>query len=396
MSQQSRHKNALSFSSKLLLLLLALFPVVPMPIAGGVPILITLLVCLVVMNIIRGELVYIENSVLIFLVLTVLLLIWESITALYHSTDKDLQFVLARGLWISVAFIVSVSCGPWVSRGRVDIFAKLLSLSILVLLVAMAMESAFYPTRDIGRQLGLINIPIPRATGVPNSDGKLGTFLVICFAFGLFVKHNVGKNYRVVLIVGPLLGLVFTQSRSTLLALTVTFGIYWVSSIFSKNNIKSAIFKITTILLAIIVVLYFSELILNSIVGEGIYRRNVFSRADHFHYGLAEFSNNPLFGSGANSLREFDDTSGIHNTIIGMSVKSGMLAAMLIGAIIIYPTWVFRKYKGVSSYTLACTCGILTEHMLYPGFINEFLIFSLLVPLAARNSIRRSSVNQNI
>lgn len=386
MNRTTRNSGSLNLTSKLMILLLALFPVVPMPIAGGVPIQIALLGCIISLLVVRKGSLFLNKSISIYLLLAILLLGWEAITATYHASDKDFQYVLGRGLWLTMSTIVAFAFGPWVRKGRLDVVSKILSIGLLILLVAMTIESVFFPAREVGRQLGTINIPFPRATGVPNSDGKIGTFLVICFAYYLFVRPDLSVVQRILLQFGPILGLLFTQSRSTLLALAVTFGIYWVAKTLAKHHLRQAVFRLLVISLALGAFYTYQDIIISSLVGEGIYQKNVYARASHFHYGLREFSDNPIFGAGANSIREFDDKSGIHNTVMAMSVKSGIVGGLLISCIILFPAWIFRKRRGIAPYAFACSAGVFTEHMLYPGFINEFLIFSLLVPITVYNS----------
>ena len=369
--------------------LLALYPLVPMPIAGGTKYQIALLCALGVLYILRGQFLSIGKPQFIFLCLSFLLLTWEIIAASFHGSDQDFLYVLGRGLWILNSFLVVIVSAPWVRQGRLDILVWLISLSLLFLLCAMVIESTFFPKREIGRQLGAINIPFPRATGVPNSDGKIGTFLIICWSFYLFVRPVTARWQSLVLGFGPILGLAFLQSRSTLMAFAVTFAIYQIVKWASSRSLVVTTIRSGFLVATLILVFGYSNQIIGALTGEGIYYKNVEARFTHIEYGFSEITEAPLFGAGAHSVRDESTESGIHNTTLAMSVKSGIPAGILITLITLGPILIFRRVKFITGYVAACSLGVMTEHLWYPGFINEFLIFSLLLPLTVCNFERQ-------
>lgn len=369
--------------------LLALYPLVPMPIAGGTKYQIALLCALGVLYILRGQFLTIERPQFIFLCLSFSLLIWEIIAASAHGRDADFLYVFGRGLWIFNTLLVVIIAAPWVRQGRLDILVWLISISLLLLLFAMVIESTFFPKRELGRQLGAINIPFPRATGVPNSDGKIGTFLVICWSFYLFVRPTTAKWQSLVLGLGPILGLAFTQSRSTLMAFAVTFAIYQMVKWSASRSAIMTTIRSVFLVAALILMFSYSNQILGALTGEGIYYRNVESRFTLMDYALHEISQAPLVGSGIYAVTEQSTGAGIHNTVLAMSVKSGIPAGILITLIILGPMLIFRRIKFITGYVAACSLGVMTEHLWYPGFINEFLIFSLLIPATVYNFERR-------
>lgn len=375
----------LGVSNWLAVFLLALYPLVPMPIAGGTKYQIVLLCALGILYVFRGQFLMIERPQFIFLCLSFLLLTWEIITASFHGTDEDFLYVFGRGLWILNTLLVVVTAAPWVRQGRLDVLVWLISLSLLLLLSAMVIESTFFPKREFGRQLGVINIPFPRATGVPNSDGKIGTFLIICWSFYLFVRPKTAKWQSLVLAVGPILGLAFTQSRSTLMAFAVTFGVYQIVKWSSTKSPVMAIIRSVFLIGILIFSFSYSNQILSALTGEGIYYSNVESRFTLAEYGFTEISQAPLLGSGIQSVTEQSTGAGIHNTLLAMSVKSGIPGGILIGLIILGPILILRRVKFITGYVAACSLGVMSEHMWYPGFINEFLIFSLLLPVTVFN-----------
>jgi len=59
-----------------------------------------------------------------------------------------------------------------------------------------------------------------------------------------------------------------------------------------------------------------------------------------------------------------------------MAVKSGILAGLAATVLIVAPIFLFHRKGDFTYFKFAVCLGILTEHMLYPGFINEFIIIN--------------------
>ena len=192
-----------------------------MPVAGGIPLLLAAMTLLMLLSIrphLSGTLIVHPPLIGIFCC-ALLMLGWETFAALFHYTMRDLELIAARGVWILLGFgYLTLLTGQGPER-TARILSTLLLIGCTSLLTAMAMESAFYPTHEVGRQLGTLNVPWPRATGVPQSDGKIGVYL--CLASVFFVV-GFANTRRWTMLLGLLVSvapIAFTQSRSTLLGL---------------------------------------------------------------------------------------------------------------------------------------------------------------------------------
>lgn len=362
-----------------LIALLALFPVVPMPIAGGTPIAVGLMAVMLVTLIATGRPLVVDGSDVAIIVASLLLLFLEGITVLRFDTAEDMNYLLGRAYWVTLLVVTILVVNSEIRSGNLKFLPHALFWGLLVLIVAMAMESAFYPQFDKGRDFQTFALPWPRATGVPNSDGKLGTFLAICLAVFLFWRPNIARWQWLFLGGGAVVGLSFTQSRSTLLAFAVVIGLYWVYRALTEREAGMAFIYWMITIIGAAFGLYIFQDILSTLVGQGIFEKNVYARLHHVEYGLRAASEAPLFGGGADAIKEYDISAGIHNTGLAMAAKSGIAAGVLAILLIIFPLFYFRGSTRVTLAVAALSLCVLTEHMLYPGFVNEFIIISFLV-----------------
>jgi len=199
---------------------------------------------------------------------------------------------------------------------------------------------------------------------VPQSDGKIGVYACICVVF--FTIAFV-RTRRKTLLIGVVLActtLVFTQSRSSALGMMMTMGCLY---LYYLVTTRSVAFKAVAAVLgsiALIFMLVNFEQIYSTVKGEGVFEENVNARSMGTDHGLAVIADYPLFGAGGESL----EVAGIknlevHNTFLGLSIKSGMPNGFL---------------------TAALLSGPLVEHNLYPGYLNEHLWLIAPVAIAVR------------
>ena len=355
------------------LLALALLPVVPMPIAGGTPISIALLLVMLMAQLVGGRQTTLDRTDMLVVVLSVALLLFESITVLVTSSDADLQYALGRLYWIVLLLVTLLFTNAEAARGNTKFLFDVLAIGLGILLAAMVAQSLFYPEYSAGRDFGFIQMPFPRATGVPNSDGKIGTFLAICLSVGLFYGDRLRRWRRLFLVVGALAGLFFTQSRSGLLSFIAIFTLYWSYRCISDRNLLLVTMRWLLVICGAFVVLYYTQSIFSNLVGQGTLERNVVSRGFLASYAMDKISYAPILGSGADALSENALGANIHNTVLAMSLKSGVFAGFLMTLIIMFPALVFRGNKRFTFFQLALVAGLVIEHSLYPGFVNEFL-----------------------
>lgn len=373
-------ETRLDIRHSFLILLLATLPVIPMPGAGGTPILIG------VMLLMYGTLMafpwraaYLDRTDQLYIYLGLSLLLWEALSLAAHTTNNDALFVLGRGLWVMLAVAVIMAMNALYSRAGMRPVTWVLVLSLLALLTAMVIEINFYPQRALGRNFGFFSIPFPRATGVPNSDGKLGTFLSICLCYALFLRPPMPRWQSAVLIIGPYMGLAILQSRSTLVAIGIITGIYLLYALMRSRSIFSAFFKLTGFLLIVGIFLVNFFWLLKILIGKGIFYTNVFGRFELFAVALRLIPEAPLFGLGADAIQKHGYAGDIHNTFLAMAVKSGVPAAILTAATIFAPVILFARTNRLAVFTTALCLAMFAEHFFYPGRINEYQILAFMV-----------------
>ena len=354
---------------------LAAFPVVPMPIAGGTPIAIALMLFLATVQAGGRRGISFDRSDWVLILATLLLFALEGLTYARTGLIEDGNYFFARGYWMSLAIIVILACNAELRRGNLLFVPNALVLGLILLLIAMALESRFFPRFEQGRDFGNFNLPWPRATGVPNSDGKIGTFLSMTFAFALFYRPRMQLWKRALLLGGPVVGLAFTQSRSGLVSMAVVFAMHWVYRAFVDRNFLLLSLRWLAMVAGGLFILYNVGLLVGSLVGQGIYQQNVLSRFSQYFYAFDRIGDAPFLGSGSSAIRQYEQYAGVHNTVLAMSLKSGIIAGALALMLILAPA---SGMPGGSPrflvYKWATALALLAEHMLYPGFINEFLI----------------------
>ena len=377
----------------ILTVLLSLFPVVPMPIAGGVPFQLALLLSIagmVVMFSVRPP--SFDKTDKMFLSLILALFFWESMAAIAHAGNGDALIVMGRGLWFLHCSIVILAMNEiYRARGLAGI-AKVVVLSLVILIIVMIIAMIFFPKYERGRQFGIVNIPFPRTTGAPNSDGKIGTFLTVCLAFGYFARGNLPTWQRGVLLIGPWLGLLATQSRSTLAAFIVAIGIHWVYSMVASRNLVSMAVRFLIGGFTIFFVVANLSLLQAAVIGEGIYEKNYSSRSAHVEVAIERIPQSPLLGLGSDFARVDEDGAGIHNTFLNFAVKSGLPSTFLLILIMFFPMYIFARTGRTFMFAGSACLGLAVEHLLYPGIINEHIVLCYVVLKYGCFEIHRGNV----
>lgn len=379
-----------------LILLLATLPVIPMPPAGGTPILVGVMFAIyATFMTFPSQSAYLDRTDQLYIYLGLSLLMWEALGLAFHTTNSDALFVLGRGLWVALAIAIIMAMNTLYARAGMKPVTWVLVLSLLALLTAMVIEINFYPHRAFGRNFGFFAIPFPRATGVPNSDGKLGTFLSICLCYGLFLRPPMPRWQAAFLIIGPYVGLAILQSRSTLVALSVITAVYLIYALMRSRSIFSAFLKLTGFLLIVGAFLINFFWLLKILIGQGVFYSNVFGRFELYALALEIIPDAPIFGLGADAIMERGVAGEIHNTFLSMAVKSGIPAAILTAVTIFAPMILFARTNKLAVFTTAVCLGLFAEHFFYPGRINEYQILAFIIAkLAWQNEFEEMAAEQ--
>ena len=369
------------------LILIALIILIPMPAAGGLPVLLAAVGCLAAVALKRhlDMSVLLTHRLILLLGLALLMVGWESLATLFHYTPRDLELLAVRGVWTILGFAYLTLLAGDSAQHTAQNLAKVLFLGCTALVVAMVLESTFYPTYEFGRQLGTLNIPWPRATGVPQSDGKIGVYACICVVF--FTVAFV-RTQRKTMLLGAALActtLVFTQSRSSALGMIMTLGFLY---LYYLVTTRSVIFKVIAAVagsVILVLMLFNFQQIYSTVKGEGVFEANVDARSMGTDYALEVVAEHPLFGAGGESLKvEGMQDLEVHNTFLGLSIKSGMPTTVIFLAFLLFSCLaVWERRAGILPncfLTAALLSGPLIEHNLYPGYLNEHLW--LIAPVA--------------
>jgi hypothetical protein len=369
------------------LLIIGLALLIPMPIAGGIPVLLATMVCLGIISVrmhITGA-VSIHPQLVTVFACAMLLLGWESFTALFHYTMRDLELIAARGVWIILGFgYLTILAGTGADCITKSV-ARVLLIGCSAILIAMTLESMFYPTYEVGRQLGTINIPWPRATGVPQSDGKIGVYICLASVFFVVAFINTKKWYMLLGIILAITPILFTQSRSTLVGLLLTQGFLFLYYVRTTRNIYIKILAILGGTAFLLTFLVNYDVIYSSLKGEGVFARNVDARSVGTDHALDMIGNSPFVGPGAEYLLVTGmHKLEVHSTFLGMAVKSGIPGPILfIAFMLLSASLACSRSSGLLNNLLmvsALVAGPISEHNLYPGYFNEHLW--ILAPIA--------------
>ncbi len=388
------------------LILIALIILIPMPAAGGLPILLATMGCLAAVALQRhlNYSVLLTHRLILLLGIALLMIAWESLATLFHYTPRDLELLAVRGVWTILGFAYLTLLAGQSASITAQNLARVLFLGCALLVVAMILESTFYPTYEIGRQLGTLNIPWPRATGVPQSDGKIGVYACICVVF-----FTVGfiRTRRKTMLLGAALActtLAFTQSRSSALGMVMTIGFLY---LYYLVTTRSVIFKLIAIVggsVALVLMLINFQQIYSTVKGEGVFEKNVDARSIGTDYALEVVADHPLFGAGGESLEvEGMRDLEVHNTFLGLSIKSGMPTALIFLAFLLLSALLaWERSAGIlanSFLVAALLSGPFVEHNLYPGYLNEHLWLIAPVAIAIRyfeHEYKRSTTQQRL
>lgn len=369
------------------LILVALIVLIPMPAAGGLPILLATVGCLAAVSLQRhlNNSVLLTHRLILLLGLALLMVAWESLATLFHYTPRDLELLAVRGVWTIIGFAYLTLLAGQSAAITAQNLARVLFLGCAALVVAMILESAFYPTYEVGRQLGSLNIPWPRATGVPQSDGKIGVYACICVVFFAIAFVRTRRKTMLLGVALACMTLVFTQSRSSALGMIMTMGCLYLYYLVTTRSVAFKVIAAVAGSVALLVMLFNFQQIYSTVKGEGVFEENVNARSMGTDYGLEVVANHPLFGAGGESLEvEGIRDLEVHNTFLGLSIKSGIpttvifLAFLLLSALLVWERGAGLLPNGF--LTAALLSGPVVEHNLYPGYLNEHLW--LLAPVA--------------
>jgi O-antigen ligase len=279
-------------------------------------------------------------------------------------------------------------------------------ISVMIILEGFGVISYGFYSEE-GRHLFGTRMPFRKATGVPLSDGKLGTLLIPAFTMlvvtGL-TQHFLKPLWRWLFLLVIGFAIIIMQSRSGWLGLFMGLGFLSAYHVAKSRYLAFYLLGITLGLAA----LFFSslgELILGGFVGEGVQARTVEGRFLGAEQALDASGVSFLFGQGHGNVfieNEIGKTHIIHNLFLDQLASNGIVGLLVLLFVYGFFLWliVSSLWKNSSHpvilWLVTCWLSVFVEQNLYRGFYNEYIsiymalalfVASRFVPERKRRSI---------
>lgn len=250
------------------------------------------------------------------------------------------------------------------------------------------------PVTETYRSMILAGVTLPfiRTIGGPLAHGTYGVLLTVSmsttFLYIVTPHTQVRRGVMAILCILCSLGFVVGQSRSTLLALLVTFGViavYLYHQPYVSSKLEFKILYQSAKAGAIVGALPVAHVLYSARPGSA----NV--RLDQTIVAIHQIIQYPLVGSTRETT--MTETGGyiIHNAFLGIGALFGLPALLVLGLI-----WVSCIRSGTQSVThgrdpvlaivlLAAILGATVEHLLYFGVFSKTTWFLLGLVVAGNN-----------
>lgn len=320
----------------------------------------------------------------------ILLLVLSLINSFYYSDLEELKysFLLIEAILLFLALNNLFLTLP-LKKLLKNLYISFGIIFFAFLLSAFGIYSFGYES-NVGRNFGIISFNILKTTGIPMSDGRLGSFLNLMFFINFIYGNEIFENKKIRYVFNflILLFIFLTQSRSTWLATALGLSMYIV---FCKR------YYILGILVA------FTSLLTNSIIsnlftsfkGESTYSSNVDVRFEMISQ-IIKVVDNPFIGLSHNNVffTVGDINAVIHNYFVDIILSYGLFTTIFIYNVYIYILFklVKNSFKSktvsLNSVILTSFTAVNTELFFYRGFYNEIviIIFALFVYVNEKKS----------
>ena len=324
------------------------------------------------------------------LVLYLILLLSDSSVALRFPSLDETSFLLGRAVSCAI-FLLFLGARSRRDRDVLDLFLDVLCwsaaiLSLLILLESVGILSVGNETEH-GRIFFGMRVPFRKATGLPMSDGKLGTILGPALLL-LLLDNLTGllrlpfSKSRLALV---LVGIALAQSRSTWLGLSVCFAVF--PFLLPRLRWKKLVLLFELMIFAALIYTGIAEEVVYGLMSEGIYQETVYNRINSYKLAIDYFLSSPLFGVGhAEVYHLFHGREMVvHNMFLDNLASTGIVGTLpLIGLFICYFAQAYRSYSRsivgkddrhslLATWLILCMLHVTIELNLYRGFYNEYV-----------------------
>lgn len=345
------------------------------------------------------------------LVLYLIILLSDLSVALRISSFDETRFFFGR-LIAFLVFLLFLGTdsrrGSNVLKPLLDVFCwSVFILAILILLESLRVISVGNET-EYGRLYFGMRLPFRKATGLPMSDGKLGTILVPALLL-LLLDNLTGLfrfSFRKIRFALILIGIVLSQSRSTWLGLAITLALS--PFLLPHFRHKKLLFLLEILLLLLLLYTGSIERVFYGLMSEGIYQQTIFNRISSYRLAFDYFLCSPLLGVGHSEVYHLfrGKEMVIHNLFLDNLASTGIIGTLpLLLLFLVYFWQASRNYSHciaarndrdglLSAWLILTMVHVFIELSLYRGFYNEYvqIYFSFLAILTYRLRVESKCV----
>lgn len=228
----------------------------------------------------------------------------------------------------------------------------------------------------------MLDRAVPRLIGTPSRDPNITAFFVTLYFF--YTLSNLRKKNNVIGFILSLLCIVFTFSRGAYLSIFMASLLFFIISKNRKEKYKAAALVIVIIVLIFNLTTNFFinpvELISERFLK--LFQDGGSGRETLWNFAFDIFLQNPIFGTGINTLRQYGSGNEAHSVILEVLAESG-----LIGLFLYLTFWLSIFYfcikllrKDNSTKFILLTFTSMFLQMLFLSILyNEAFYFMLLV-----------------
>jgi len=375
----------------LFIFIIPFFPVPKSRLGFIAPVVVFLLFAFMVILIIKKikEFPFYTNIVIFILSFVILMLI-DLINGIRFDNSLEFKYTLGRitalMVFLLVIFYLNQKGLKGINYLYMIMIASAIIVSIMIILEGFGFISTGLPSEG-GRHLFGTRLPFRKATGVPISDGKLGTFLIPMFTLLLFpqlINTTLTNKLRwgFLTIIG--FAIIIMQSRSGWLGLFVGL-----SFLLFYYIIKSKDISLYLLLLSFVFVVAYSTpllgIVLSGFIGEGVQARTVSGRFLGAEQALDAIKTAFLIGHGHGAVfieNEVGKIHLIHNLYLDQLASAGFIGFLVLFSShilflsILIKKIFFSKIKEIvilSLWLITAWLSVFIESNLYRGFFNEYV-----------------------
>lgn len=328
-----------------------------------------------------------------------LLIIFDLINGMRFESLVEFKYVFARVTTLIVTLLVVsyLQNNPehgikWV---MLAILFSAVVVSVLIILEGFGLISTGIHS-EMGRRLFGIRIPIRKATGVPLSDGKLGTLLIPSLTMLLIpglLSEWLHRRWRLLFISLLVAGILIMQSRSGWLGLFAGWA-FLIAYYINRSKYIAFHLLAMTLMMGILFFSPVGEAIFAGFVGEGIQAQSASGRLLGAQQALAASTSSFILGQGHGTVfieNEIGKIHIIHNLFLDQLAANGIIGLVVLLFVYGFFVWLIgvalRKVSKNSFneryllWLVAAWLSVFVEQNLYRGFYNEYIAIYLGIAL---------------